>query len=549
MKKTKNNINKKSLTTKKAFKFRINLTKEQENYLDETIYRCWKFKNKGINKITSNYQIAKQNYNSQIISLYTTRIGNWYNIFSDSSIIKKSIKVKIWQPLIIKDNSNIQSYFNYQSIIPPFNQTPESIELRKNNDKKILKYKEDLTIKYPPIPSEFYPNGTPLRFGKIKSVEKGGNNLPMYRLVQNERETNKVIHINLPAICCTYQNNIKETIPAIVFQEVIDKRIKSAFESFWKGNGEYPTYKKKSLYKSATWTRIINFDIENGQLKLQMFPGLIQILRTNKFKKFKLSNRYQEMIKGKLKQAILSYDNLHQYYVSLLYEYPQIDIKLPEKINNVLGIDMNIKIKNHSFQSFITCHDGNKTWDEDIPRWTAQYEKEIAKISIKRDIYQCGSSNWLKYNQRIQHLYEKKSNKYDNWLHNLSTNLSTKYDYICMEDMDLTKFHEKNDELDKTNGEFCKERNIRKAWNGAPFGELKRQFTYKLKERFILVPSYYTTQKCYNCKHINKHVTINVQGKWICEQCGIEHDRQENAAKNIRNDGIVVIKKLLNKNI
>ena len=52
----------------------------------------------------------------------------------------------------------------------------------------------------------------------------------------------------------------------------------------------------------------------------------------------------------------------------------------------------------------------------------------------------------------------------------------------------------------------------------------------------IYVPPQYTSKTCHACKTVNKKLTS--EKKWKCPHCGVVHDRDENAARNIAELGL-----------
>ena len=66
---------------------------------------------------------------------------------------------------------------------------------------------------------------------------------------------------------------------------------------------------------------------------------------------------------------------------------------------------------------------------------------------------------------------------------------------------------------------------------------------YKCKwygKQLIVVPPHYTSQECSNCRHNSGKKTLDIR-EWICNNCGIHHDRDINAAKNILAKGLSIL--------
>jgi putative transposase len=386
-------------------------------------------------------------------------------------------------------------------------------QAKANYQKEVLSY-YDLSVAYHPfwfrrepgkvkIPREFYPLGAPIR-------HRGFGILSTYKFIQKIRDERP-----------HFQN-----IPAVVLQEVLE-RVASAFDKFWKEGCGYPKYPKEKDYKSITWLSTIKIFPEDALLKLIKFPGLLKIV-------------YHRLIKGKIKRATILKDNLGKYYVFLTCEF---DNKINRNIveGSIIGIDMNIKAIDKSLRSFVTLSNGVKI---DIPRWYTQYRNKFLKVQKKISKTKFCSKEWVKYNRYLKHIYTDIRNKKDYWIHNFTRELANKYDYVVIEDIDLTRFHKKRETPTKaTNMDLASDRCMRKAWMETSFGEFKRQLKYKFGDKLIIVNPAYTSQKCNVCGNKNSNLTLSDR-EWQCPSCGKVLDRDVNAAMNIRNDGITKIKML-----
>jgi putative transposase len=386
------------------------------------------------------------------------------------------------------------------------------------------------------IPKEFYPLGAPIRHQGSKLVVRYDENgtkslIPLSYFKDSKRNLSPLLSNEEIIDTSTYKFLQKarterphlQDIPAVVMQEVLE-RVAHAFDKFWKEGGGYPNYPKERNYSSVTWTSGIEIFPEEQLLKVSKIPGLLKIV-------------YHRPIKGKIKRANISKDILGRYYVSLMCEFD--DNKEVIAKEHIVGIDMNIKAIDIASRLFITLSNGEKV---DIPRWNTQYEEKLARIQRKIAKTELGSKEWRKYNRHIKHIYDDIQNKKDYWLHNLTRDLANKYEYVAIEDMDLTTFHKKRGNPEEaTNMELAGDRGQRKAWTETPFGEFKRQLQYKLGEKLIKVNPAYTSQDCNCCGERNTKLTRSDR-VWKCPSCGEVLDRDINAAKNIRDIGIIEIK-------
>lgn len=121
------------------------------------------------------------------------------------------------------------------------------------------------------------------------------------------------------------------------------------------------------------------------------------------------------------------------------------------------------------------------------------------------------------------------ANKRKDFLHKLSTNLVKTYDVIVIEDL-----NSKN---------MMKNHKLAKAIGNASWYDFRTMLEYKCKwygKQLIIVPPHYTSQECSNCHHNSGKKTLDIR-EWTCDNCGIHHDRDINAAKNILAKGLKIL--------
>ena len=115
-----------------------------------------------------------------------------------------------------------------------------------------------------------------------------------------------------------------------------------------------------------------------------------------------------------------------------------------------------------------------------------------------------------------------------NFIHKLTLNLVKRFDCICIEDLNV-KGMMQNHNLANSIGdvswsEFVRVLKYKAEWNGVRVVQIDRFDT--------------SSQTCHVCGHKNQSVKdLNVR-KWTCPQCGTYHDRDMNAAINIRKFGL-----------
>ena len=82
-----------------------------------------------------------------------------------------------------------------------------------------------------------------------------------------------------------------------------------------------------------------------------------------------------------------------------------------------------------------------------------------------------------------------------------------------------------------------------KSISDAGWGMIKQMLKYKAEwygRTFILVPLHNTSKDCSECGRRNEGMNLSTR-EWVCEGCGVMHDRDVNASKNILSKGLILL--------
>ncbi len=231
--------------------------------------------------------------------------------------------------------------------------------------------------------------------------------------------------------------------------------------------------------------------------------------------------------------ATVSMDPDGTLYVSIEYSYirdvpcdlrkaaTEQDTSVLDSLS-VLGLD-------YSQQHLYVDSDGRKT---NYPHYyrvaedkLAKLQKQLARMEYDEKTHK-GSKNYEKKRKQIAILSKHIANQRKDYLHKLSRELVDQYDVIAVEDIDLRAM----------GGALTLGKNLHD--NG--FGMFRNMLDYKLKEKgscLVKVDKYFASTKiCHECGCINDDVVLGVR-EWDCPSCGKHHDRDYNAALNIRDMG------------
>ena len=158
-------------------------------------------------------------------------------------------------------------------------------------------------------------------------------------------------------------------------------------------------------------------------------------------------------------------------------------------------------------------------------------EKESAIVMLDQKMNRCvkNSQNYFRYRTERAKIFAGIKNRRKDFLHKLSTRLAETYDVVCIEDIDMK--------------EIAQDFRLGKRTYDNAFGEFTEMLKYKLEERGKVLlkaeRSFPSSKICSRCGSLNRQITIEDR-VWKCPDCGTVHDRDVNAAINIRNRCLMI---------
>lgn len=277
----------------------------------------------------------------------------------------------------------------------------------------------------------------------------------------------------------------------------------TAFKNFFEGCAKYPAFKSKRHHQSAEFTRSA-FKYRDGKLYLAKSKTPLDI-------------RWSRVLPGEPSTVTVSKDSAGRYFVSCLCEFEPG--KLP-MTPSVTGIDLGLK------DLFIT----DKGERVDNPRHTAKYADRLARAQRRLSKKKLGSANRTKARQKVAKLHAKISDCRQDNLHKMSRRLINENQVICVESLKV-----KN---------MIRNPRLSKAVADAGWGEFVRQLAYKAEwagRSLVAIDQWFPSSKrCSDCGHTLPSLPLSVR-KWDCPECGAHHDRDQNAATNIKAAGLAVL--------
>jgi len=301
-----------------------------------------------------------------------------------------------------------------------------------------------------------------------------------------------------------------EKVHSQVLQETI-ARLDKAFQNFFRRckSGEkpgFPRFRGFDRYNSFCYIQS-GFSLIDRELKLSKI-GSIRI-------------NLHRPIEGKIKTCTIRRES-GKWYACFSCE-----VEAKPLLNNEKSIGIDLGIEN-----FATLSDGQVI---ENPRFFKSAEKELAKTQRKLSKCAKGTLERKKQKKVVSKVHGRIRNKRTNFCHKISRNIVNEYQYICLEDLNISKMIQ---------GTYFAKSITDVSWN-----QFAQFLTYKAEEagrKLGVVNPAYTSQTCSQCG--NREVKELSERRHCCLLCGYTDHRDTNAAKNILAlglDGLGVIPRSL----
>ena len=282
------------------------------------------------------------------------------------------------------------------------------------------------------------------------------------------------------------------------------RHLQKAFANFWAGTAKYPNFKKKHKGSSAEFTKSA-FKLKDGQVWLAKCTEALPIRWS------------RQLPKGCEPSTItVKLDASGRFHVSVLVD--TVIEPLP-KTDKSIGLDVGIT-------SLIATSNGDKIAN---PRHFKRLRTKLKQVQKSLSRKEKGSNNRHKQRQKVAKVHAQITDSRKDFLHKLTTQLVNENQTIVVEDLAI-----KN---------MVSNHKLAQSISDASWGELIRQLAYKCEwygRELIKIDRWFPSSKrCGNCGHIVDKMPLNVR-EWDCPKCGINHDRDINASKNILAAGLAV---------
>lgn len=283
------------------------------------------------------------------------------------------------------------------------------------------------------------------------------------------------------------------------------RHLQGAFDAFWRKQTRYPRFKKKGKSKDSATYFANCFTYRDGRVKLAKMREPLDIRWSRPLPENAMPSR-----------VTVSRNARGQYHVSILVEeqvaqHPHTDA--------VVGLDAGITAS-------ATLSTGEKIVN---PKHEKRDRKRLARAHRNLSRKQKGSNNQAKARAKVAKIHGRIADRRRDHLHKFTTRLVRENQVIAIEDLNVRG--------------MLSNHSLARAVSDAAWGEMRSMLEYKADwygREVVAVDRWFPSSKmCSACGALCDSMPLSVR-EWTC-RCGAVHDRDVNAAKNIRAEGLSVL--------
>lgn len=326
---------------------------------------------------------------------------------------------------------------------------------------------------------------------------------------------------DLPRMKKTSEWSWMENVSSVLFQQSL-RHLKSAYaKAFDPGQKQkMPTFKTKSGEQSFTLTRNA-FRLDGNVLTIAKCDTPLKVI-------------WSRPLPAIPSSLTLIKNTLGQYFVSFVVE---CDVSSLPALDTINALDLGIR-------AFATCSDGTtipnplflEKTESKLRRLQRQYSRKYEDAKRKgKTVLICGkekviqSRTMLRIQEQVRRTHLRLKNQRQDFLKQLSSRLVHENQVIVLEDLNVKG--------------MVKNSRLAKRIQTLGWGRLRQELQYqcdKMGRTLVVVDRFFPSSKlCHDCGY--KFTSLKAQKQWTCPHCGNIHDRDENAAANLRAEGIRIL--------
>lgn len=332
---------------------------------------------------------------------------------------------------------------------------------------------------------------------------------------------------------------------------MVTDQVDRSYQNFFSKRSRYPKFHKRRYSRSYTTNAVGKFPKQN--------------IRFNKIKGeyyIQLPKLDQVRVKGSrvpamgVKRATISQDSAGRYYVSVMTLYPTANQRISirpsssrtanapmSETKNKIGLDFNIAHIDLSNGEQLMVPKATESEKKHLRLWERRMahrrllakKKEIMlteqaknqRIKADSDWHWWESKGYQEAKRHVAKLKATQSHRREAWQQRETTKLLQRFDTVVVEDLSVKP--------------MLKNKHVSRGLSEVGINQFITMLSYKAEwhdeKQIIKVNPANTSQTCFNCGFVmgtgdTEKLTLS-QRQWICPNCGEQHLRDLNAAKNI----------------
>lgn len=285
--------------------------------------------------------------------------------------------------------------------------------------------------------------------------------------------------------------------------QVVALNLSTAYKNFFDKRAMLPKFKSKHGRQSISYPQNAKFD--GDSLNLPKI-GLVHC-------------RIHKNFDGAIKTVTVSRNPDGKYFVSVLVDDGKAN---PESVavSKAVGIDVGLT-------HFAITSDGSKF---DNPRYFVKRQRNLKHKQQKLSRKKKGSQNRKKARLAVAKVHSKIARCREDFLHKLSRKIVNENQVIAVENLNIKG--------------MVRNHNLAKAISDVGWGMFCTMLKYKAQSEgktYVEIDRFFPSSKtCHVCLNGVDNLTLDVRA-WTCNHCGTHHDRDVNAAINIRNEALRIL--------
>ncbi|MGJ8455465.1 IS200/IS605 family element RNA-guided endonuclease TnpB [Pseudothermotoga sp. U03pept] len=296
----------------------------------------------------------------------------------------------------------------------------------------------------------------------------------------------------------------------------------NAYKRFFRHQGGKPHFKTKKAHRFSYTTYFTgnNIEIDFGILAAQSNKnrcwGKIKLPKLGWVKA-----RIHRTFVGRIKTATVKMLPSGEYYVCLSVEHNESVYQNTNTVPANFVVALDLGIKDFYVDSNGTC--------VKAPKVLFKYERRLKKLQRNLSRKVVGSKSFAKARVRLAKLYQRISNIRKDFIEKQSSKVINENQVIICEDLRIKNMVQNN--------------RLAKSILDVSWSQFISMLGYKAKRHnrvFVqLSPNFPSSQLCSKCGYKNEAVRDLSVRIWQCPNCGVLHNRDHNAAKNLLKHGLM----------